>query len=482
MAISAGDPPPSTDLEGWRQAIAGGRLRKFRLETIAAAFQDLGETDLRVREDLAKHLSGAIIGMLRKRVDVKKPNGGEDIIFQVHEVIFVALLNPSTADGKQLRKGFGGIVNFRLKDALAQSHSNQIVPAPKTSKSSVKSQAKYAEGAEAKPIKKTAEEIAAEVDEVASALKQETTNAPDDKPDEEKPPEADHVDDRPPPYIATLPAEVLLVSVGWRALFELLAIASAGCALVIYLVVPDMPAAKSGAGRPTTGGLKAVYADPRFWRLAPLSATCIGTAWALQGLWAAPWLSDVERLDRSELLRHLLIMAIALSLGALLWGVAVDRLRRRGVGPGPLLGLVATMFIAAQLALILRLPLPSYVPWIVVAAVGAGTVLSYAILAEYFPKELAGRANAALNVFHIGGAFVLQYMTGVVVQLWTPVEGHYPEVAYQTAFALNVGLQIAAATWFALPWILSGLQRRRWPHAVRRSCDLHSSRVRAGPA
>lgn len=92
MAISAGDPPPSTDLEGWRQAIAGGRLRKCRLETIAAAFQDLGETDLRVREDLAKHLSGAIMGMLRKRVDTKKPNGGEDIIFEVHEIIFVALL------------------------------------------------------------------------------------------------------------------------------------------------------------------------------------------------------------------------------------------------------------------------------------------------------------------------------------------------------------------------------------------------------
>jgi DNA-directed RNA polymerase specialized sigma24 family protein len=201
MAISAGDPPPSTDLEGWRQAIADGRLRKFRLETIAAAFQDLGEADLRVREDLAKHLSGAIIGMLRKRIDVRKPNGGEDIIFQVHEVIFVALLNPGTADGKQLRNGFGGIVNFRLKSALAESHSDQIVPAPKPSKSSAKSRAKYAVGAKAKPVKKTAEETAAEVDEVASALKQEAADSPDDKPGEEKSPEADHGDDRPPPYI-----------------------------------------------------------------------------------------------------------------------------------------------------------------------------------------------------------------------------------------------------------------------------------------
>ncbi len=249
---------------------------------------------------------------------------------------------------------------------------------------------------------------------------------------------------------ATLPVEFLLVSVGWRALFELLAIVSAGCALVIYLVVPEVSAAVPGAGGPNANSLKTIYADPRFWRLAPLSATCIGTAWALQGLWAAPWLSDVEGLDRSQLLWHLLIMAIALSLGGLLWGIAVDPARRRGVGPRALLGLVATMFIAAQLALILRWPLPSYFPWIVVAAVGAGTVLSYAILAEYFPKELAGRANAALNLFHIGGAFVVQYMTGLVVQLWAPIDGHYPEVAYQTAFAFNVGLQIAAGIWFVL--------------------------------
>jgi MFS family permease len=165
-------------------------------------------------------------------------------------------------------------------------------------------------------------------------------------------------------------------------------------------------------------------------------------------------------------------MAIALSLGALLWGVAVDRLRRHGVGPRALLGLVATMFIAAQLALILRLPLPSCLPWIVVAAVGAGTVLSYAILAESFPAELAGRANAALNLFHVGGAFVVQYVTGLMVQLWVPIDGHYPEIAYQSAFAFNVSLQIAAAIWFARSRPRAG--RRRDPWGIERQYLQHN--------
>ena len=87
--------------------------------------------------------------------------------------------------------------------------------------------------------------------------------------------------------------------------------------------------------------------------------------------------------------------------------------------------------------------------------VGAGTVISYAIMAEYFPTELAGRANAALNLFHIGGAFAVQYLTGLMVQLWPPTDGHYPEIAYQAAFAFNVGLQIAAGIWFALPRVLT---------------------------
>jgi hypothetical protein len=66
--------------------------------------------------------------------------------------------------------------------------------------------------------------------------------------------------------------------------------------------------------------LKKVYADPRFWRVAPLSASCIGTAWALQGLWAAQWFKDVEGLDRAGVVIHLFAMAVALSLGAILLG------------------------------------------------------------------------------------------------------------------------------------------------------------------
>ena len=250
---------------------------------------------------------------------------------------------------------------------------------------------------------------------------------------------------------ATSPAELLLAWIGWRKLFDLFAAVTGGCALMIYLLVPEIGPASPITTRAVVASLGKIYADPRFWRLAPLSATSIGTAWSLQGLWAAQWLTDVEGLGRAALVQYLFMMAVALSLGALLLGVLADQLGRRGVGPEALLGIVAVVFMTAQLALILRWPVPSYVLWAIVAAVGAATVLSYAILAEHFPREFAGRANAALNVFHIGGAFVLQYATGAVLAHWTPQAGHYPEIAYQTAFVLNLAPQVVAWVWFALP-------------------------------
>src|SRR5262249_25558704 len=156
--------------------------------------------------------------------------------------------------------------------------------------------------------------------------------------------------------------------------------------------VPDVARASSANDRRPFARLREIYADSRFWRLAPLSATTIGTAWALQGLWAAPWLSDVEGLDRAALVHHLLPMAVALSIAALFPVIFVTILLRRNIQPQAVFGAVAALFIAMEVALILRWPLPSYLPWCFVAAVGAATILSYAIVADYFPKELAGRA------------------------------------------------------------------------------------------
>ncbi|MGW1419885.1 MFS transporter [Bradyrhizobium manausense] len=248
---------------------------------------------------------------------------------------------------------------------------------------------------------------------------------------------------------ATTPAEHLLAWIGWRQLFEILAVATGATAVLIYIVVPERVITPSIGSIPAT--LSSVFGDRRFWRIAPLSATCVGSAWSLQGLWAAPWLADVEGLGRESLVGQLFIMSIVLSGGAWLFGTTVHCMRRRGSGAETILAIVAVLFIAAELALILRAPLPSILPWSVVAIVGTATVVSFAVIADYFPPELAGRANGALNVLHFGWAFVAQYGTGLILEQWRTDDSHRAILAYQIAFGVNAVLQIGALVWFALP-------------------------------
>jgi hypothetical protein len=129
--ISGDSSPKSNDLDGWKEAVAAGRLRSFRLESITGAFQDLGNRDHGLRERLAKHLSDSILGIIRPRVGFHHPNEGWDIVFRAHQTIFEALLQPRSADGRALREAFVPRVQFRLKDALADEAEERRVPGEK---------------------------------------------------------------------------------------------------------------------------------------------------------------------------------------------------------------------------------------------------------------------------------------------------------------------------------------------------------------
>jgi predicted MFS family arabinose efflux permease len=247
---------------------------------------------------------------------------------------------------------------------------------------------------------------------------------------------------------ATAPAEVLLDSFGWRGLFWALAALTVLSAALLWFAAPREQVA-SRPPRMSGPSLRQVFCHRGFWRLAPISACCIGTSFALQGLWAVPWLTDVALLDRPSVVRALLAMALGLCAGALLLGIVADRLRRAGVRPCDLLVAVAGAAMLAQLALVLRVPVAPEPIWIFLGAVGSATVLSYAGLSEVFPRELAGRANAALTLLHTGAAFLVQAGIGCVVGLWpADADGRYPVDAYAAAFGANLVPQVLAVVWF----------------------------------
>lgn len=244
---------------------------------------------------------------------------------------------------------------------------------------------------------------------------------------------------------ATYPAEATLHDIDWRALFAVLAALCLLCSAAIFWITPDMPIGNTNSIRPVD--VLKIYKSRDFWRLAPASVMCISTSWALQGLWAAPWLNDVAHLDRSSVVFDLFMMSVALTLSALLFGAVTGNLRKRGVHARTLLAVVLALFAVAELHLMLDASAETAVSWMIIAGCGAATVISYSALAELFPKETSGIANAALNSLHIGGAFVMQLGTGLIIGLWTPHAGHYPVNAYEVTFGMNIAIQLVALLW-----------------------------------
>src|SRR5262249_47335637 len=203
---------------------------------------------------------------------------------------------------------------------------------------------------------------------------------------------------------ATAPTEWLLTEMGWRGLFQIIAIC---CALVAASVLALFPRAEATTPPPQRGaglrGYALVLRDGRFWRLAPLSGVSIGSAWALQGLWAGSWFSDVAGFDRQTVVSHLFVMSLALSGGALCLGAIIQALKRVGVAPTLVLPGLVTLLILAELLLALRQFTPAIIPWCVIALMGAGTVATYSIAAGLFVQSTVGRVNGAIKLFHLRG-------------------------------------------------------------------------------
>jgi hypothetical protein len=104
--------------------------------------------------------------------------------------------------------------------------------------------------------------------------------------------------------------------------------------------------------------------------------------------------------------------------------------------------------MAAELMLAARRPFPSIIPWWLVAIMSAGTVATYSITADVFEKPILGRVNGAINLFHIGGAFLLQTGIGFIITRWPVDAGHYPASAYNAALLLLALAQAIALSWY----------------------------------
>ncbi len=251
---------------------------------------------------------------------------------------------------------------------------------------------------------------------------------------------------------ATMPAEAMLQIVGWRPLFLGLAGLTAIAALLILTLVPDKAgAAAPGPLRDQFAAVATIFRDPFFWRVTPAAVMTLGTSMAIQTLWAGPWLRDVGGLDREVAAGYLFAMAAALTTGFALSGVVTDLLVRRGVALTRILGGAIFLLLCVQSLLTLQVGAPSFVLWVLFGLLSNGAVVFFPILNRHFPPTIVARVNTATNLLNFSVSFAAQAAIGWILDLWPPIDGHYPAEAYRWAFGVMWCLQVVALLWFLRP-------------------------------
>ncbi len=255
---------------------------------------------------------------------------------------------------------------------------------------------------------------------------------------------------------ATVPAQWAIAASGWRSVF----MGSAGLvlfAVVTLFIVPPPCRSHALATKPVTmrSALGNVWRTRQARHAFPCVSFAAGVLWSVQSLWAGPWLSNVAGLSGNALANTLICMPIGMLTGNLFHGWMTGRLRAAGKDGFVYNRLMMLAFALNLLPFALKSTVALPLVFFAFGFFGAATNNYFALLTPYYPKEIVGRANAALNMALFGAVFFLQWGIGVVVNFYrtgaTGVTGATGAAVsadgFAVAFAALFVVQLALIAW-----------------------------------
>jgi MFS family permease len=180
-----------------------------------------------------------------------------------------------------------------------------------------------------------------------------------------------------------------------------------------------------------------------------MNIVCYSSYVLIVGLWGGPYLAHVYGLGLTARGDLLLIPALTQIVGVVLWGYA-----ERVFGaykPLVLSGGIATAAALGALAWFGRLaPVPLAILLGVFGFVSAYIPVLIAHGRTLLPAPLVGRGITLFNVGTIGGVFVSQFVTGMLIDLFPADGGVYPAEAYRLVFCFQAVMVAIACTFYGM--------------------------------
>jgi predicted MFS family arabinose efflux permease len=245
--------------------------------------------------------------------------------------------------------------------------------------------------------------------------------------------------------LGATPLALAVATYGWRASFAGIAAAVALVTAAVVLFLRDPPPAEHPSGPSSLwGGFVEILRLPGFVALLPLIGASYAVVIAERSLWIGPYLRFVHALEPIDRANAAFVMAIAMVIGAFAYGPAE---RLFGAKRTAIVGTIVTILAFAALPLV---PVGSTLAATALMSLAGGFGITYSVLLahgrSFFPDRLLGRGVTLMNFFFIGGAAVVQLVSGRFVAS----AGAAGSTAEATYAALHLGFALLLAVTLAV--------------------------------
>ena len=214
---------------------------------------------------------------------------------------------------------------------------------------------------------------------------------------------------------SSLPVQYFLPLVGWRAIFLSLALLTFVCILLIIIFIPKWQSKSIDNKHLNESKLSTIWKNPLFKSLVPMGFFSYGGLFAIQTLWAGPWMIRVSGYTPEESAQGLFIIYFCMLISFLVWGYFVPKFSKNVNDAIRLLKIGAPINLFVLIIIIYLGSKAGSIHWALFIVSSIFLSLTQPAVGMAFSLSNAGKALTSFNLLIFIGAFFIQWIIGLII-------------------------------------------------------------------
>ena len=216
---------------------------------------------------------------------------------------------------------------------------------------------------------------------------------------------------------SSLPVQYFLPLIGWRSIFLILALLTLVCIILVIIFIPKWEQKSIVNEQINENKLSTIWKNSLFKSLIPMGFFSYGGLFAIQTLWAGPWMIRVSGYTPNESAQGLFLIYFSMLASFLCWGYFVPKFSKNVNDAIRLLRIGAPLNLIV-LALIIYLgPKAGSIHWALFIVSSIFLSLTQPAVGMAFSLKNAGKALTSFNLLIFIGAFFIQWIIGLIIDI-----------------------------------------------------------------